>query len=210
MSTPLRPMGVSSSVPNFAMSGVALAWGMALGLMLNSTQAFPASSPFELLCVTDPPTTSFLARQQGDKVQVILDHQHGPAYAPIHRGLTTGADLDTLAARARLIKETGSRIETEWPADSCVVTEDLVVRCAKADLPVQKINGADFRPYSFDTSWVIEKNSFGKFQKVELTFEYEVNGQKLGVPMNYDRSECQFKSGAMKSPKIELTGAKRN
>ena len=158
-----------------------------------------ASAPFELTCVTDPPTTSFVAQQRGDKVRVILAHHFGPAYAPIHRGLITGANLDTMAERARTVKETGSLIETEWPAESCAVAEDFVVRCAKADLPVQKINGSDFRPYAFDTTFVIEKNSFGKFHKVLLDFEYEVNGRSVRVPMSYDLSECAFKGASSKN-----------
>lgn len=157
-------------------------------LALLSTTAF-AAEPINLLCVTEIPTTSFVAETKGDVLTIRLIHHNGVKFMPIHNGLITPYDLGTLSDRADVIADLGEDLNFEIPLDKCEAQDNYLFNCFKS-MPSKKINGHDVSIWSVYTSRTVDQSFAGEFKYIQTSIAIDVDGKSYHLPMKYGENEC--------------------
>lgn len=157
------------------------------GMLGMSGQAY--ADDVNLGCVTETPTTTFIAQTKNGVVQFDLIHHFGVKYMPIHSGVITPYDLGTLSDRASLLADLGDHLTFTMPAEKCQV-DGALFNCFGAQ-PETEINGhkvslwAAYNSSSSDTSM-----SAGTWNYKTTSLAIEVDGQSFFLPMRYFENEC--------------------
>lgn len=148
-----------------------------------------ASEKMDMTCVTEFPTTSFVIREIGDRVNVQVIHHNGSQYMPIFDGLATPHDLTTLAARAKVLTSLPTHQTFEWPRTKCEIQEEMIQTCM-GSTDTQELNGHQVSAWSLSSSWSTEKTAYGKFNSRKVNLNITVDGQSYSIPMKYSEEEC--------------------
>lgn len=156
-------------------------------MTLLSGSVFSADLNFS--CMTESPTTTFIAQTQNGTVQFDLVHHFGVKYMPIHNGVITPNDLGTLSDRASLLADLGDHLTFTMPAESCQVEGNLF-NCFSSQ-PALDIGGHKVSIWAaYNTIYDETSLSSGTFSYVTTNLAIEVDGQSLFLPMRYFGEEC--------------------
>lgn len=144
-----------------------------------------------IFCMTEFPTTSVIAEQDGDRLRVQVLHHNGVAYMPLHTGVMTPNDLATLEQKAGRLKRLGDAYELSWPVEKCEFSGDGIVSCLGGDAVT--INGVEVKPWALYTRQLRSASSVGVFENAEVGLMLDVAGQTESFSMVYERNECAIK-----------------
>ena len=127
-----------------------------------------------LKCVTETPTTSFLARTEGNKVIVDMINSFGVDYMPIHDGVIVGHDLPYLSSVAKVLHKLGDHVEFTFSLDKCTVYGDGQLSCFGSD--TKNFDGTNITGDSFWTT-VVTETTFGEtFHSLKVSLGVNIEG----------------------------------
>ncbi len=149
----------------------------------------PLPSTFELMCITDPMTTSYIAKVEGDKVVVQMFNANGVKYMPIHEGLVTSSDFDFLKNKSGLLTQLSDNESFSFSLSDCFYYSGKMMSCSNGS--TKTINGKEFQGLHFFTS-TGTSNSFGyTFTKTRVVLSIYVKGEVvMDIPMHYADEDC--------------------
>lgn len=148
-------------------------------------------------CITEEPTTSFVAQTVGDHVQFQLIHHNGVKYAPVWNNLITLHDLSVVTEQANLLAELGDYLKLAMPTKNCQIS-GMQLNCF-GTMPPVNINGHEVSLWAVYTVERHESSSAGDFSYIITNLALEVDGKSMFVPMKYADWECsnQFKQNGL-------------
>lgn len=153
------------------------------------TQVSFAATPINMACVTEFPTTSFIAYTEGEDVTVRIIHHNGPKYMPIWSSIITPNDLPTINEAAQALYDLGSLLEFKMPAKACERIDGKLINCFGTQPPVD-INGHKVSLWALHTMETNERSFAGEFSWINSSVALEVDGKTFHVPMRYASYEC--------------------
>lgn len=146
---------------------------------------------FELACVTETPTTTFVIRTEGELLKARLILHHGPEFAPAINGVFTPRDLPILSDRANLARKLLSDTTFTWPRKNCRFRDDVRFECFGTDESSAGVGGVKIRPFALYTSRIKEETIAGTHNYVSLRMSFDVDGKgDPSVEMKYDSVGC--------------------
>lgn len=170
-------------------------------LLVLATIISTTASAIDFGCVTEIPTTTFVAQTEDDFVQIQLFHHNGVKYAPVWNNLITMNDLPVITERAKLLAELGEHLKFSMPSKNCQINGNLL-NCFGFQ-PSIEINGHQVSLWSVYTVASTEVSHAGEFNYIEANLALDIDGQTVFVPMKYSDWECfnNFKKkGHLKKP----------
>lgn len=165
---------------------------MAIALLLVTTNAFSA---INMGCVTEIPTTSFVAMTEGDDVIIRLIHHNGPKYMPIWGNIITPNDLPVIQEAANALYDLGSFLEFKMPKTACAQMDGMLINCF-GTTPTQEIGGHTVSLWAVHTAESVERSFAGEFSNVRTSLALDIDGKSFHVPMKYSDYECFKDSSA--------------
>lgn len=146
------------------------------------------SYAIEYGCITEHPTTTFIAQTEDDYVQFQLIHHNGVEYAPVWSSLITLNDIPTIQKRAELLAELGDYLKFAMPAKNCQLN-GMQLNCFGTQAPIE-MNGHKVSLWSVYTSETHESSHAGEFDYIITTMALDIDGETAFVPMKYANYEC--------------------
>lgn len=139
-------------------------------------------------CVTEYPTTTFIAQTADDYVQFQLIHHNGVEYAPVWGSLLTLHDIATIQKKAELLAELGDYLKFAMPAKNCQMN-GMKLNCFGTQPPIE-INGHKVSLWSVYTAENHDSSHAGEFDYITTNLALEIDGETAFVPMRYSNYEC--------------------
>ena len=149
-----------------------------------------AAAATRMTCVTEFPTTSVFMESEGEETVVNVIHHHGFKYMPLHSGIITPSDLQTMAQKAALFEKLGDRYEFRWNSSDCTKVGENIIQCYSGK--PTSINGTEVKPFSVYTKATHSQSHAGTFNSLEVSFLIDIEGSSQHFSMSYDASECAF------------------
>lgn len=162
-------------------------------ILVLSPFASQAAEPpsIQMSCVTAFPTTSYLVESQGEELVVRVIHHNGSKYAPAISGIFTPSDLPILAKRAALVEKMADDMTFRWPLKNCKKHEGMRFECYGTDDVQEGKEKAKIAPFALYTSKLSHDGPGGKFETVDVTMSFDVNGERdASIEMRYYDGEC--------------------
>lgn len=160
--------------------------GLCLLLISNTIWA---SSPINMACVTEFPTTSFVAFTEGEELTIRVIHHNGVKFMPIWNGIITPNDLPTITEAANALYDLGNLLEFKIPVSDCEKMDGTLMNCFSSR-PATEINGHLVRLWSVYTLESVEKSFAGEFAWTYTSVGLDVDGKSFYIPMRYASGEC--------------------
>lgn len=164
-----------------------------------------ASAPLNMICMTEHPTTSFVAMTEDEITTIKLIHHNGTEYMPVWSNLITPNDIKVIAEKAAVLTELGASLEFKIPVKSCQV-EGLLINCFSRS-ETQVINGRKVSLWSVSTSMENDKSLLGEYNSTWSNLGLDVDGQTYWLPMRYFENDCFF---ALTSKQIKTQAKAKN
>ncbi|MBC7714198.1 MAG: hypothetical protein H7177_12715 [Rhizobacter sp.] len=147
------------------------------------------ATPVNMACVTEYPTTSFIAMTDGDTINFRLFHHNGVQFMPIWSNVITPNDLPMLNEVAQVLSDLGTDLNFSMPVDSCEVQDGFLINCF-GNQPAIDINGHKVALWSVYTKQDTETSFAGEFSNVWTSMAIDVDGKSYYLPMKYSEFEC--------------------
>lgn len=158
------------------------------------------AAPVNMACVTEHPTTSFVAFTEGENINVRLIHHNGVKYMPVWSNIITPNDLPVISETANILSELGNSMNFTIPASSCEV-DGMMINCF-GHSGVQEINGHKVNLWAVYTKIENERSFAGEFNSIWSNLAIDVDGKSYWIPMKYYDYEC-FKEWSAKGIKAK-------
>ena len=139
-------------------------------------------------CVTEYPTTTFIAQTVDDYVQLQLIHHNGVKYAPVWQSLITMNDISTITEHANRLADLGDHLKFSMPAEKCQMN-GVQLNCFGFQ-PTVIINGHEVSLWAAYTSEQTDSSHAGDYSYVTTTLALDIDGKTHFVPMKYASYEC--------------------
>lgn len=150
----------------------------------------PAARETHFQCMTDPLTTSFVAKTEAGQVKFSMIHFNGTKYMPIYEGIVTANDLDYLKEKSQVLARMGDKVHIDFAMADCQTYKSEVVAC-QSDKK-QKLGALTVSALGFNTRKK-QSESYGyKFEGYDVIFTVTVNSRMYNIPMSFEASECSF------------------
>lgn len=147
------------------------------------------SAPINMACVTEFPTTSFIAETEGEDLVVKVIHHNGVGYMPLHGGVITPNDLAVLSTKAENLKRLGDFYTLRWKSNKCTLIGTFLSCYGGEDI---QINDAKVSPWALYTSAQRSESNLGVFENMEVGLMLDIDGKTESFSMKYEKSECSF------------------
>lgn len=158
---------------------------------LFSFSAFATDGMF-MTCITEFPTTTIMMETENNEVSVRVIHHNGFKYMPLHSGIITPADLDTMRLKAEQFAKLGNFYEFKWDLSDCSRQDNEIFSCMKGKPTT--INGTAVAPFSVYSKRITSESDAGTFENIEISFLIDIEKSSQHFSMKYDRNECLFYS----------------
>jgi hypothetical protein len=162
-------------------------------ILLSLLFALPlqAAAPINLTCATNPMTTSFGIRTEGEEVVATVMHSYGSRFAPAINGIFTPNDIEILAARAKLVEKMKDITTFRWPLSKCRRHNDYRFECFGTDDVQDGKDGSKIRPFALYTRRTLEDGIAGKSENLTITLSFNVDGKgDPSIAMEYPIQGC--------------------
>ena len=156
-------------------------------LALFSVSAF-ASKDYFMTCVTEFPTTSIVVETIDKEVVARIFHHNGFKYMPLHSGIITPADLETMRLKAQEFAKIGDEYEFRWNIADCKRQDNEIFSCIMGKPTT--INGVEVKPFSIYTRRITSESDAGVFENMEVSFLIDIEKSAQSFSMQYERNEC--------------------
>ena len=160
-------------------------WIVLLSLVASSSLL---AAPVNMACVTEYPTTSFVAFSEGGDLNIRLIHHNGVKFMPIWSSIITPNDLPVITETASILSELGNELNFTIPAKACGV-DGMMMNCFGRS-EEQVINGHKVNLWSVYTKLENEKSFAGEYNYVWSSLAIDVDGKSYWIPMKYYDYEC--------------------
>ncbi len=158
----------------------------ALLSMVASTSLMAA--PVNMACVTEHPTTSFVALTENGNINVRLIHHNGVKYMPVWSSIITPNDLSVITEKANILTELGNVMNFTIPSSACEV-DGMMINCF-GQSEVQEINGHKVNLWAVYTKIENERSFAGEYNSIWSNLAIDVDGKTYWLPMKYYDYEC--------------------
>lgn len=148
-----------------------------------------AKAAIDMACMTEIPTTTFIAQTEKDILKIELIHHNGVKFMPIYNGVITPNDLGTLQDKASLLAYLGDHLKFEIPLSKCQKMSDYLFNCF-GSVPAVDINGHQVSIWSVYTAFNNEKSFAGEYNYYQTSISLDIDGESINIPMKYGESEC--------------------
>jgi hypothetical protein len=142
-----------------------------------------------MTCVTELPTTTIEATQDGDIVNMHVFHHNGAKYAPITDSVLTPSDITGLQERADMILKLGDEWSFHWRRSGCNADAPTFFQCV-GEAKDFEANGVMVHPVAFTVGEVQEKTMWGTFTRKNVRLDVEIEKKNYRIVMNYGPGEC--------------------
>lgn len=156
-------------------------------LFLMSSHVFAAA--INMACVTEFPTTSFIAETEGDELVVKVIHHNGVGYMPLHGGVITPNDLALLSKKAETLGRLGDFYTLRWKSEKCSLIGSFLSCYGGEDT---QVGDAKVSPWALYTSSKRSESNIGVFENMEVGLMLDIDGKTESFEMKYEKSECSF------------------
>lgn len=175
--------------------------------LLLAVPAFAADERFDLACVTETPSTSFVIAEDGDEVTARVVFHYGAEFAPAIEGIYTPHDLEVIAKRAKLATKLGDDVTYRWPKKNCRRHDDVRLECFGASGAEAGKNGEKILPFALYSGRLTEEGIGGKWDYVTMRMSFTVDGEgDPSLGMRYQRNECFQVNGAKAIARLKAAG----
>lgn len=168
---------------------------VSLVLILLSSQAI--SNPdslnpksFQILCITEFPTTSFIGHSIDGEMNLRFVNSNGIKYMPISSSLITSHDLIILAARAEALKNLPEEIQFPVDLKNCVIYADQTFYCSGAGVQFTDLTGQVVSVDHIYSSQSTTQSQNYTYKQVQISIGFRIKGESYTVSMNYSPFEC--------------------
>lgn len=168
-----------------------LIYSAALLSLFIGSQSFAQKKLNELtvLCVTEIPTTSFIALPNQENVTFKLVNSNGVDFMPIASGIVTTYDLPILKAKSDILKGLGTEAVFSFPVANCELFSDETFRC-HGESVIKGEDGVQIEATSISSQKLTTKTMGHTFEQTILSAYFRVNNQYYDVTMKYAPHEC--------------------
>lgn len=143
----------------------------------------------DILCITEYPTTSFISFQEGSRLRVRFVNSNGVGYMPIHSGLVTINDIETLKKRAEVLKNIADVNEFYLNMEDCEVFKDGTFRCrGRTSFP--GVNGEQIKVFSLSSNKQLIAFSDYHYVATDILLGLEIDKETYFITMTYTADEC--------------------
>lgn len=138
-------------------------------------------------CATDHLTTSYAMIEHDDHFELQAWHHNGMAFMPLHQGLITITDLDTLKIDAKVISPIGERYVLKFEKSECRQTANdwSCIRAKPTTINALMVNNLGFKAYEQTTT-----TRTSSFKSYVLRLSVELTGIVYNLPMEYSAHNC--------------------
>lgn len=154
----------------------------------NPSQLNPKE--FQILCITEYPTTSFIGHSKNDKISVRFVNSNGIKYMPISSSLITIHDLTLLQERANVLKNLPEVVEFPLQLKDCVISADGTFYCDGGTSQFLDLVGNTVTVDHLYSSKLQSKSQNNTYDQIQLSFGFRINKESYTVSMNYQPYEC--------------------
>lgn len=167
-----------------------------LGTLPLSAEA----KPFDLGCITEHPTTSFLIQEVDDQMVAKVYLHHGPEFAPVFQGIATFRDFPILQDQAKGVLKLKNAMTFRWPMKKCKVTDAIRFQCFGTDDEQDGVDGAKVKPFALYSTRIWEDSIAGKLESVSIRLTFTVDKKESSaIDMNYPANNCSSLQQAQES-----------
>jgi len=150
-------------------------------------------SKFQSLnCVTEYPTTSFVAQTENNIINVVMVNHNGKEFLPIHSGIITIYDLIFLQSKAEALSELPKELNFSFTPEQCQLFSDETFTCYK-NFKADSAN-AVLVPISLQSMNITTQVGGNTYKEREVSIGLSNGTYTYNVNMRYTLDECQINS----------------
>jgi hypothetical protein len=144
------------------------------------------AKPFEMGCITEQPTTSFLIKEVNQEIVATIYLHHGVQFAPVFQGVATYRDFPILQEQAKGVLKLANAMTFRWPLKNCKIFDAIRFQCFGSNDEQAGIDGAKIKPFSIYSGKVSEESIAGKLDWITVRFGFQVDsGESSAIDMKY-------------------------
>lgn len=159
------------------------------GLVLFFMTGSALATPVNMACITEFPTTTFIALTEGETINFRLVHHNGTKYMPIWNNVITPHDISVIAEAGKVLSDLGPDISFDMPQDSCEVQDGFLINCFGSS-PTVEMGGHQVRMWAAYTKETQDVSFAGVYSYVTTNITLDVDGKSYHIPMRYESREC--------------------
>lgn len=145
---------------------------------------------FQILCITEFPTTSFVGHSINGEMNLRFVNSNGIKYMPISSSLITTNDLSLLAARAEALKNLPEEIQFPVQLKNCVVYADQTFSCSGAGVQFTDLTGQVVSVDHIYSNQSTTQSQNYTYKQIQVSIGFRIKGESYTVSMNYSPFEC--------------------
>jgi hypothetical protein len=145
-----------------------------------------------LNCVTEYPTTSFVAQTENNKINVVMVNHNGKEFLPIHSGIITIYDLLFLQSKAEALSEISTELSFSFSPEQCQLFSDETFSCYKSFSA--GTSETSLIPISLHSLNITTQVGGNTYKEREISIGLSNGTYTYNVNMRYTLDECQINS----------------
>lgn len=147
------------------------------------------AEPFDLVCVTEFPSTSHIAEVKDGQLKVRVIHHNGTKYMPAYTGVMTPNDLPKVTRATEILPKLGDEWSFSWPLNKCKFKNEHRFECFGGAEKVV-LNGVEVLPFAIYTTQAHEDGVAGTRDITTVELSLYINDEGFMTAMPYQKSEC--------------------
>jgi len=140
-------------------------------------------------CIGEFPTTIFLIETNAGRVNVLLKHNYGAAYAPFWTSPVVPNDLQMLGERAEVVKALGKDLQFSFDVNDCKSFGQGLFQCFGSS-ETKDYGGHKVTAWGIVNSRVTEESMGQTFVHEEMMLATTVDDKTSYFTMQYHPGEC--------------------
>lgn len=155
----------------------------------------PLSSNFNLNCVTEFPTTSFVSHLKNKNLKFQVLNHNGVELMPIYSGILTTNDISLLIKRAELLKSLSSEAWIDFELSKCESYADKSITCYGEQFIQVNNQKTSLIGKGLSVSYVSSKIMDQQILEIQVSLRLGEINSALGdheVTMRYSPHECRI------------------
>ncbi|MGE3758695.1 MAG: hypothetical protein AB7H97_13115 [Pseudobdellovibrionaceae bacterium] len=143
-----------------------------------------------LKCVTEMPTTSYLASTEGEKVKVTMIHHNGTKYMPIYSGNLTPSDIPEMQKRSEILQKLGERVEIVFEKKNCNRYGAGLYSCGMGQ--IESKSGIKVESVGLLTRVSTDRLYDIVFEKNTVSLTVYIDGRNYSIDNDFYFNTCRF------------------
>jgi hypothetical protein len=149
------------------------------------------AKPYQLGCMTEHPSTTFVIQEKEDFMEALIVHHHGSAFAPVLNGIALYRDLPIIMEQSKSVLKMKREMTFRWPMKKCKIRDEIKFECFGSDDVQEGLDGAKLKPFALYTGKITDDTFVGKWDSVSIRFSFSTDtGESSAVDMKYPMEGC--------------------